>query len=178
MNIVLSVCSWGNASLLCDEGEEISPFTTTPCPEPRLQKSLTWSSQMMSRPLSPPVLLEPPLWRTSGCTLWFCACNLLADADTWLLRLHLKDQWGWDRRAAEAGMTQICWWDLKSSREIKRNSREEIKEIHRHTCSGTVIRLQLPCWPLEVSAVDVVNKGSLCFLSLWWIRNYLAVTHL
>lgn len=70
MNIVLSFCSLGNDSLLWGEVENIFPFTTTPCPEPRPRKSPTWSSRKKSRPLPPPAPLEPPLWRTSGCTLW------------------------------------------------------------------------------------------------------------
>lgn len=67
MNRVLSFCSLGKDSLLWGEG--CSPFTTTPYPEPRPPKSLTWSSQKRSRPGPPPAPLEPPLWRTSGCTL-------------------------------------------------------------------------------------------------------------
>lgn len=70
MNIVLSFCSLGNDSLLWGEVENVSPSTTTPCPELRPPKSLTWSSRKKSRPLPPPAPLEPPLWRTSGCTLW------------------------------------------------------------------------------------------------------------
>jgi len=69
MNIALSFCSLGNDCLLWAEGNWTAPFTTTPCPEPRPPKSPTWSSQKRSRPVSPPAPLEPPLWRTSGCTL-------------------------------------------------------------------------------------------------------------
>ena len=70
MNIVLSFCSLGNNSLLWGEGGRgLPPFTTTPCPEPRPPKSLTWSSRRRSRPLPPPAPLEPPPWHTFGCTL-------------------------------------------------------------------------------------------------------------
>lgn len=46
-----------------------APFTTTPCPGPRLLRSQTWSFQMTSRQPPPPAPSELPLLHISGCTL-------------------------------------------------------------------------------------------------------------